>query len=121
MLNYSRRFFYSISNGEIFFETTFKGIRSIEDDIQTFLPLKERDATSYDALDISIDDYKQDFDICIGYSVNLETKTLKFSYADPNEPGVEQPHVVPLSEQVSTNADYLLDVDYRLSMIELGL
>ena len=121
MLNYSRRFFYSSSNGEIFFETTFKGIRSIEDDIQTFLPLKERDATSYDALDINIDDYKQDFDECSDYKVNVTTKTLEFSYPDPNEPSVEQPYVDPLSDQISENTDYLLDMDYRLSMIELGL
>lgn len=53
--------------------------------------------------------------------MNVETKELEFSYPDPNAPEEPQPYQVSLSEVISGQKEYLVDVDFRLSMIELGL
>lgn len=95
--------------------------KTVDQQIATYTALSERNRNTFDVLELEYGAYKQDFAICTSYSMDLETKTLKFGYLDPNQPAVEPPHIPPLSEQISSNTDYLLDVDYRLSMIELGL
>lgn len=75
---------------------------TIEQDIATFTALSERNRDAFDVLELAYGQYTQDFAECNGYRVNPETKTLEFSYPDPNEPGVEQPYQAPLSEKVAT-------------------
>lgn len=124
IMNGSLRIFYDNITGERLVKVSRDEgmvIPTIDQDIATYTALSERNRDTFDVLEFPYGTYDQDFDLCISYRVSMETKTLKFSYPDPNEPGVEQPYVTPLSEQISSNNDYLLDVDYRLSMIELGL
>lgn len=81
--------------GELVFVTT------IEQDIATFKVLSERNRDTFDFIELEYGQYKDDFDECGGnYRVNPETKTLEFSYPDPNEPNIEQPYQAPLSEKV---------------------
>jgi len=74
---------------------------TVEQDVSVYTVLSERTRESFDYIDLPFGQYSQDFIECVGYQVNTETKTLEFSYPDPNEPEVEQPFVTPLSEQVA--------------------
>lgn len=96
-----KRLFYDLNTREVFFENYMNIDRTIEEDRNTFQILQGRIDTSYDYLDVDYELYKQDFAECNGYRVNVETKTLEFSYPDPNEPDVEQPYQAPLSEQIA--------------------
>ncbi|HWI50231.1 MAG TPA: hypothetical protein VNU45_18630 [Rummeliibacillus sp.] len=73
---------------------------TIEQDIAAYTDLSERNRDTFDVIELAFGQFAQDFAECNGYHVNLETKTLEFSYPDPNEPNVEQPYQAPLSEQV---------------------
>lgn len=73
---------------------------TIEQDIQTYRSLTERNRETFDVLELDYGQYAKDFAECNGYRVNTETKELEFSYRDPNEPEIEQPYQAPLSEQV---------------------
>lgn len=120
-----RRIYYEIVTGNVILDT---GERqgsvvptTIEEDLQNYKDLSARNEDTFDYIELPFSAYRQDFMECNGYRVNQETKELEFSYPDPNKPEVEQPYQRPLSEIVSENTDYLLDVDFRLIMVELGL
>lgn len=104
MNHIKRRIYYDISTGNVIQDT---GERhgsvvptTIEQDILTYTALSERNRDTFDVLELDYGAYAQDFAECNGYRVNLETKTLEFSYPVPNEPGVEQPYQAPLTDQV---------------------
>lgn len=124
-MNVGRMLFYDIESGEVIVDTgtwlNVKKKKNVEEQIVTYKALSERNRESFDVIELEYGQYEQDFAKSIGYRVNPETKELEFSYPDPNEPEVEQPYQAPLSETINTNTEYLIDVDFRLSMIELGL
>lgn len=120
-----RRIYFDKSTGDVLVDT---GNRqgsvtetTVEQDIEVYEELAERVRASYDYINLEYDQYAQDFAESNGYRVNPATKTLVFSYPDPNEPEIEQPYQAPLSEQIAANTDYLLEVDFRLIMIELDM
>ena len=120
-----RRIYYDISTGNVILDT---GERqgsvvptTVEKDFQSYSALTERIRDTVGVLDLEYGQYAQDFAESNGYRVNPETKELEFSYPDPNKPEAPQPFQRPLSEIVNEQMDYLLDVDFRLSMVELGL
>lgn len=101
------RLFYDKTTGIVFFEIReqeydFDALdTTVEQDIKTFAVLTERNRDSFDVIELEFGQYSQDFRECNGYRVNVETKTLEFSYPDPNEPSVEQPYQKPLTEQIA--------------------
>lgn len=100
-----RKIYYEITTGNIIIDTGEKqGLvvaTTVEQDVTTFAALSERNRDTFDALELPFGAYAQDFAECNGYRVNLETKTLEFSYPDPNQPDVEQPYQKPLTEQIA--------------------
>ncbi|PWA08668.1 hypothetical protein DCC39_14615 [Pueribacillus theae] len=94
---------------------------TVEQDIETYKALSERNRDTFDVIELEYGQYAQDFAECNGYRVNPGTKELEFSYPDPNEPEKPPVYQKPLSESVLDNTEYLIDVDFRLSMVELGL
>lgn len=126
-----RKIYYDTVNGEVLVNTgEHEGLvpRTIEQDIQTFNVLRERNRDTFDVLELEYGAYAQDFNECTGYRVNIETKTLEFSYPDPNNPGMEQPYQAPLSEQVKNLEATILEMtaysavqDERLAMQEQAL
>lgn len=120
-----RRIYYEKETGNVIKDTGDRqGIvvpTSIEQDIEAFKVLSERNRETFDVIELVYGQYAQDFAEASGYRVNPETKELEFSYPDPNEPEVEQPYQAPLSEVVNSNTEYLVDLDFRLSMSEMGL
>ena len=120
-----RRIYFDKSTGDVLVDT---GNRqgsvtetTVEQDIEVYEELAERVRASYDYINLEYNQYTQDFAESNGYRVDPKTKILEFSYPDPNEPEIEQPYQAPLSEQIAANTDYLLEVDFRLIMIELGM
>lgn len=127
-----RRIYFDISTGNGLVDTGERrgSVRPtiVEQDIAAYSALSERNRDTFDYIELEFGQYGQDFMESNGYRVNPETKTLEFSYPDPNEPEVEQPYQAPLSEEVialkATNEDlsnYVLEMDMRLVMIEMGM
>lgn len=117
-----RYLFYDSTDGEIFHHyARRRNPQSVERVIEIYPEISQRSQESYGVLVINYEQYTQDFDECNSYRVNPKTKELEISYPDPNAPEEPQPYRAPLSETVNENMDYLIDVDFRLSMVELGL
>lgn len=98
-----RRIFYDKSTGAIIQEIGRNGdfiLPSIEQDIDTYTSLSERNRETFDVLEIPFEFYEQDFEGCTGYRVNVQTRDLEFNYPDPNDSAKEPVYVKPLSEQV---------------------
>ena len=125
VLQIGRTIFFDMVTGEVIIDTgEWSGAfykKSVEEQVKTYQTLSDRNRETFDCIELEYGQYIQDFTESIGYRVNPETKTLEFSYPDTNEPGVEQPYQVPLSEQVASNMDYLLDVEFRLMKIEFRM
>lgn len=106
MINIGKRLYFDKITGHVFFEVNEQThyvsvvVPTIEQDIQTFIPLTERNRETFDVLELPFGAYAQDFAESNGYRVNPETKTLEFSYPDPNEPEAPQEFRKPLSEEV---------------------
>jgi len=132
-----RRVYYDIATGNPIVDT---GERqgavvptTIEQDIATYRALSERNRDTVGYIELEFGQYGQDFLESNGYRVNLETKTLEFSYPDSNEPEIEQPYQAPLSEEIeqlklenellkaqnkamSARADFVEDVVAEIAM-----
>lgn len=124
---YGNRLYYDKKTGEIFFQTgeimTMFDIpeSTIDDDVNKYYVLSERNRDTFDVIELEYGQYAQDFAECNGYRINVDTKQIEFSYPDTNETEPSEPvYQAPLSEQIADNAAHLLDVDFRLMVIELS-
>jgi hypothetical protein len=124
-LKIGRKIYYDKTTGNILVDT---GERqgsviptTIEADTQAYTALSERKRETFDLIELPFGAYSQDFAECDGYRINPDTKEIEFSYPDPNQPEAEPLHIPPMSETVNAQTEYLVDVDFRLSMVELGL
>lgn len=95
--------------------------KTVEEEIATYPILSERNRETFDFIELPYGAYSQDFAEGRLIGIDVETKTPIFEYPNPESP--EEPIVParPLSESIDGHMDYLLDIDFRLSMIELGL
>lgn len=74
---------------------------TVEQDIQNYTVLSERNRDTFDYIELEYGQYSQDFMESNGYRINPETKELEFSYPDPNEEEPQEPvYQEPLSEEV---------------------
>lgn len=103
-MNVGKMIFYDKVTGERIIDTgEWSNVnikKTVDQQIATYTELSERNRDTFDVLELDFGAYSQDFAECNGYRVNVETKTLEFSYPDPNEPNIEQPYQAPLSEKV---------------------
>lgn len=100
-----RKIYYDKETGNVILDTgEMMGVvveTTIEQDIETFTALSERNRDTFDVLQLEYGQYAQDFAECNGYRVNPETKELEFSYPDPNDPEPQEPiYQKPLSEEL---------------------
>lgn len=121
-----KRIYYDVVTGTVIQETSERQgsvtNTTIEYDITIFKTLFERMRNTFDVLELEYGQYAQDFSDCFDYRVNIETKTLEFNYDKPKETEeVDLNYITPLSEQILLNTDYLLDLDFRLAIVELGI
>lgn len=104
-MNIGRRIYYDSVIGSAIVDT---GERqgavthtTVEQDILVYTALSERNRDTFDVLELPYGAYAQDFTECNGYRVNPETKTLEFSYPDPNNPEAPKAFIKPLTEQIA--------------------
>lgn len=130
IMQIGRRIYFEKATGNVLVDTGeregFVMPTTVEQDIEVYKALSERNRETFDYIELEYGQYAQDFIECNGYRVNPETKQLEFSYPNPSNPEQQEPvYKKPLSEQISelenATANYMIDLDYRLSLIELGL
>lgn len=99
-----RRIYYESVTGNVIVNTQekqgFVKITTIEQDIRFYAELSERNRETFDYIELEYGQYAQDFMECNGYRINVDDKTIEFSYPDDNEEPIEPVYQVPLSEQV---------------------
>ncbi len=124
-----RRIYFDIETGNIILD---KGEMmgsvvktTIDQDFNTFTVLQERVRETVGVKELEYGQYAQDFTECNGYRVNPQTLALEFSYPTEGEQPQQPVYQKPLSEQIvaleDSTINYMIDLDYRVSMIELGL
>jgi hypothetical protein len=109
-MNGNRRIFYDKLTGDKIHEIGRNGsftLPTIEQDIATWSSLSDRNRDTFDVLELTFDDYEQDFSEGTLIGVDLETKIPRFSYPDPNNPEVpivaEKPLTVQIAELKAEN------------------
>jgi hypothetical protein len=119
-----RKIYYDITNGNVILDT---GERegwvtetSIEEDINTFTTLSERNRDTFDVIELPFGAYTQDFRDCNGHIVNLVTKEIEFSYPDPSEPETPTVYQKPLTQQVQELKDELAVTQKAVDFILMG-
>lgn len=124
-----RRIYYDKATGNIILD---KGEMmgsvvktSVTHDFETFTVLQERVRETVGVKELEYGQYTQDFAECNGYRINPQTLQLEFSYPVEGEQPQQPVYQKPLSEQIvaleDSTINYMIDLDYRVSMIELGL
>lgn len=97
-----KRVFYDIRNGEV---VAIIGERSghvrpttIEEDIESFPALMERNRETFDYLDLEYGAFREDFSRGKLVAIDLETKELKFLYYEDEESEPTKPLSVQVEE-----------------------
>lgn len=100
----NRRVFYDVATGDKIHEIGRTGdftLPTIEQDIETFTALSERNRETFDVIELPFGTYAQDFAECNGYRVNPTTKALEFSYPDASQPDAPPVYQRPLTAQIA--------------------
>lgn len=102
MIEIGKRVFYDIRNGEV---VAIVGERSghvrpttIEEDIDSFPKLQERNRETFDYLDLEYGAFQEDFSRGKLVAIDLETKELKFVYYEDMETKPTKPLSVQVEE-----------------------
>lgn len=110
-----RRIYFDKQTGNVLVDTGerqgFVKPTTIEQDIQAYKALSERNDDTFDYIELEFGQYAADFAVCNGYRVNPETKQLEFSYPDPSGINPEPTYQEPLSDLVLST---------QLAVAELG-
>lgn len=102
-----RRIYYDKETGNVLVNTGqrqgFVKETTIEQDIQNYKALSERNRDTFDYIELEYGQYDEDFSASNGYRINPETKELEFSYPDSENPDKEpekDDFRKPLSEEL---------------------
>lgn len=120
-----RRIYFCKLTGNVLVTTgEYKGVvvpTTIEQDIQMYKELSERNPESFDVIELEFGQYAQDFAECNGYRVNPETKEIEFSYPDPDDPEPQEPvYQKPLSEEVKVLKEELEITQAAVDFLIMG-
>lgn len=116
-----RRIYYDVATGNVIVDTGerqgFVKPTTVEQDIQAYKALSERNRETFDYIELEYGAYAQDFAECNGYRVNPETKQLEFSYPDPNEPDAPPVYQKPLSEEVEETKQAIAELSILIAQM----
>lgn len=90
---------------------------TVDYDISVFTSLSERNRETFDVLELPFGAYAQDFAESNGYRVNVATKTLEFSYPDPNTPEASPVFQRPLTEEITGLTTRLTETENAVFML----
>jgi hypothetical protein len=121
-----RKIYYDKTTGNVILDT---GERqgavvetTIDQDFETYQVLKERVRDTVGVIQLEYGQYAADFAQCNGYRVNPETKTLEFSYPDPNATEPQEPvYQKPLSEQIEETKEAIAELTLLLTTMTGGV
>ena len=121
-MNYiGRKIYYDKLTGHVLVDTGervgFVVPTTIEQDIQTFKALSERNRETFDYIELPFGAYAQDFRECNGYRVNPETRQLEFSYPDPNDPEAPPVYQKPLSEEIAETKQAIAELTILIAQM----
>ena len=117
--------YYDKNNGNVIYITPeLEGdivLTTIEEDLKNYKQLSDRHQDSFEVLELEFGKYTQDFNLSVGYRVNLDTKELEFTYPNPSEP--ESPPVFqkPLTEQIKELESKMDTAVMELTMVLAGM
>lgn len=116
-----RRIYYEIETGNVIVDTGeragFVMPTTVEEDIQTFKALSERNRETFDYIELPFGAYAQDFAACNGYRVNPETREIEFSYPDPSEPEAPLVFQKPLSEEIAETKQAIAELTILIAQL----
>lgn len=121
-----RKIYYDKATGNRLYDCSYNDVVSVnatlDQDYESILELKMRDKATIGLLVYENGEYEQDFMECgPNFTIDLETLTPLFSYPNENQTDTTPAYIKPLSLTIAEQMDYLVDVDFRLSMVELGI
>lgn len=121
-----RKIYYDLSTGVVIVDTGehsgFVVSTTIEQDIETYKALSERNRESFGVIELPYGAYAEDFAMCTGYRVNPETKQLEFSYPDPNATEPQEPvYQKPLTEQLKETQQAVAELTLLLATMNGGM
>lgn len=116
------RLYYDKANGDVFHVVNMHTITTVERDFEVYPILSERNRDTFDYIELKFEQYAQDFAECNGYRVNPETRTIEFSYPNPNEEEPQEPvYQPPLTEQVEQQQEIINALGKEITDIKLQL
>lgn len=116
-----RRIYYDVATGNVIVDTGerqgFVKPTTVEQDIQTYQALSERNPETFDYIELEYGQYTQDFAACNGYRVNPETREIEFSYPDPSEPEAPLVYQKPLSEEIAETKQAIAELTILIAQL----
>lgn len=115
-----RRIYYDANTGNTIVDTGEKQgavvPTTIEQDYESYTALKDRVPSLVGVIELEFGEYAADFLESNGVRVNLETKSLEFSYPDPGNPETPPVFQKPFSEQLAERDKTIAFLDSRTTL-----
>ncbi|WP_339219762.1 hypothetical protein [Paenibacillus sp. FSL W7-1332] len=96
-------------------------IHSVDELIQIYPVLRDRDRASFDVIELEYGQYTQDFAESTYWTVDPATKKILFTYRDPNNPEVPPTPQPALTEQLTALRTENETLKNRVSDVEMTL
>ncbi|WP_339193084.1 hypothetical protein [Paenibacillus sp. FSL W8-1287] len=126
IIEIGQKVFYEIDTGNILAinpsargDEFYVKDRTIDEIIELYPVLRERDRATFDVIELKYGQYDEDFSQAKGWWVNPETKKLHFDYRDPNEPEGPPAYRKPLTEEIEELKQ--ADIENKQAIAELTM
>ncbi|PAE21956.1 hypothetical protein [Robertmurraya siralis] len=117
------KIYYDKVTGEVLFDQAYNyvPVLNFDNDYANLTSLKQRTKESIALLVLRDGEYAQSFQEGTLIKVDPETQELTFEYPNPENP--EEPIIPnkPFEEQLAETIAYSVELDFRLTKLELGL
>ncbi|MDF1510832.1 TolA protein [Bacillus phage vB_Bacillus_1020A] len=117
------KIYYVKTSGEVIHQSryNFNLEPNFDEDYESFKSLNSRTKESIALLVLRDGEYAQSFQEGTLFKVDPETQELTFEYPNPENP--EEPIIPnkPFEEQLAETIAYSVELDFRLTKLELGL
>lgn len=123
-MDIGRRVYYDKATGNILLDTGEKSgdvvNTTIEQDFNAYNVLLTRNLSTVDVVELAYGQFAEDFRQMSGYSVDVSTGNIVFSYPDPSTPDAPPVYRKPLTEQIAEQNVRLQDLELTIASM-MGL